>query len=256
MLIAQITDMHAGGRVEVPAGELDTTARLARAVDHLNGLTPRPDLVLATGDLTWNGELAEYEALRGELDRLDMPVYLLPGNHDDRDNLRAVFADHGYLPAEGFLHYTIEDHPLRIVALDTLLPGSAGGLLCAERLAWLAATLGDAPDRPTLLAQHHPPFDIGMPFFDHHSFQGGAGLGDIVARNPQVEMIICGHIHRAVTRRWHGTVVAVAPSPSFQYPLVLREDPDVRPVDEPPACRLCLWQGDAGLISHLSYIAG
>ena len=256
MLIAQITDMHAGGRVKMPGYEVDTVARLARAVDHLNGHRPRPDLVLATGDLTWNGALGEYEALRAELDRLAMPVYLLAGNHDDRDNLRRVFADHGYLPAEGFLHYTIEDRALRIVVLDTLVPGSVGGRLCAERLAWFADALAGAPERPTLVAQHHPPFDIGMPFFDRHSFEGAAGLGEIVARNPQIEMILCGHIHRALTRRWHGSVVAVTPSPCFQYPLVLREQRKVRPVDEPPACRLCLWQDDAGLVSHLSYIAG
>lgn len=255
MLIAQITDLHTGWRSEGPELKVDTQAGVARAVDHLNGLDPHPDLVLATGDLTRDGAVEEYAALRAELERLAMPSYLLVGNHDDRDNLRRVFADHAYLPAEGFLHYAIEDWPLRIVALDTQIPGETSGLLCRERLDWFAATLAAAPERPTLVALHHPPFATGIPFFDEIGLDGGAAMGEIVARHPQVETVLCGHVHREVTRRWQGTVVTVTPSACYQYPLDLKYDPDIHPVLEPPACRLCLWRPGDGLVSHLSFIS-
>ena len=254
MLIAQITDLHAGWRVDKPGFRVDTTARVERAVDHLNGLDPRPDLVLATGDLTRDGQRGEYEALKAALDRLAMPVFLMTGNHDDRSMIRSVFATHRYLPPEGFLHYTLEDWPLRIVALDSLVPGEAGGALCAERLAWLAAALDAAPQRPTLIALHHPPFETGMPFFDGIGLANGAAMGAIVARHSQVEAVLCGHVHREITLRWHGTVVSVTPSVSYQYSLELRQDHTPYPIDEPPACRLCLWRPGLGLVSHLSYI--
>jgi len=255
MLIAQITDLHAGSRIEMPGYEVDTLARVAKAVTHLNGLDPAPHLVLATGDLTRDGTREEYEALKAAFAPLAMPLYLLPGNHDDRAMLRAVFAEHGYLPGDGFLHYTIEDGPLRIIALDTHVPGENGGELCAERLAWFEATLGEAPEQPTLVAMHHPPFSTGLPEFDCIGLAGAEAMGEIVARHPQIETILCGHVHREITLRWQGTLVTVTPSAAYQYPLELRDGVGFHPVDEPPACRLCHWRPEVGLVSHLSYIA-
>ncbi len=96
---------------------------LERAIDHPADTRPCPDLVMVTGDLVDRGKPTEYARLRGLLARLPMPVYVLPGNHDNRDAMRAAFADTGYMPADGFLHYTIEDRPLRLIALDTLILG-------------------------------------------------------------------------------------------------------------------------------------
>src|SRR5207247_7619018 len=130
---------------------------LARAVIALNALVPRPDVAVVTGDLVDHGEPAEYEHLRRLLAPLQMPVFVIPGNHDAREPLRAAFGGDGYLPAEGYLQYTIEDYPLRLVALDTLIPGVHGGMLCAERLAWLDAAAAPPPARPTATPSHPPP---------------------------------------------------------------------------------------------------
>ncbi|MFX8389412.1 hypothetical protein ABTL55_19310, partial [Acinetobacter baumannii] len=88
-----------------------------------------------------------------------------PGNHDARDALREVFPDHAYLPKTGFLQYTVEGLPVRLVALDTLMPGKGYGVLGAERLDWLEARLGES-DRTTILFMHHPPFECGVDAFD------------------------------------------------------------------------------------------
>src|SRR5262249_19750049 len=111
------------------------------AVAHIMKLDPRPDIVLATGDLVEAGKPEEYANLRRLLAPLSMPVFVIPGNHDARDTLRAGFADHAYLPRDGFIQYTIEDLPLRLIALDTLVPGKGHGELCEERLAWAEARL-------------------------------------------------------------------------------------------------------------------
>ena len=94
-------------------------------------LDPRPDVVLATGDLVEGGKPEEYALLRLLLAPLAMPVHLIPGNHDARDALREAFADHAYLPPTGFLHYTIETLPVRLIALDTLVPGKTTRRACA-----------------------------------------------------------------------------------------------------------------------------
>jgi 3',5'-cyclic AMP phosphodiesterase CpdA len=255
VVIAQITDPHVGA----VGGRMDrlyrTASHLRRAVRHLNALKPAPDAVLATGDLVEHGGVAEYRRLRAILAPLRAPVYLIPGNHDDRDTLRRVFDDHRYLPRTGFIQYTVEDAAVRLVALDTLVPGESGGRLCRDRLAWLDARLADAPRRPTLLFMHHPPFVSGMPVMDGMGLDGADGLADIVRRHPQVERIACGHLHRTITRRFAGTVAITSPATAHQLALDLVPDQRLAVVMDPPACMLHVWLGDAeGLVSHVSLI--
>lgn len=256
MIIAQITDLHAGRRLTGPEGTLDTFECLQRAVDHLNTLQPAPDVVLVTGDLTNGAKPEDYARLEPMLARLDAPVYVIPGNHDDRGRLRAAFDDHAYLPRGGaFLHYVVEHHPLRLIALDTTIPGEIGGIMCQDRLDWFEARLAEAPERPTVVFMHHPPFDTGIPFFDQIGCRNGAAMGAVVARHRQIEAVLCGHVHRAISLRWHGTVIHVTPSPAYQYPLQLSDPESIQPVLEPPAYRLCLWTPGVGLVSHLGFIA-
>lgn len=255
MLIAQISDTH----ISTPKGAEDsflrTSGHLARAVAHLNRLPARPDLVVITGDLVDRGEVGEYERLRELLAPLTMPAYLLPGNHDDRDNLRRVFADHAYLPREGFLQYTVDDWPVRLVVLDTHIPGEPGGRLCAERLAWLDARLAEQPRRPTVVAMHHPPFTIGLALMDSFGLDGIDGLAAVIRKHEQVERVVCGHLHRPIVRRFAGTVACTCPATAHQLALDLPPVSRLALVMEPPACMLHLWLGDAGgLVTHVSLI--
>ena len=257
MLIAQISDTH----ISTPGSRNDrdfrTVEHLERAVAHLNSLSPRPDVAIATGDLIEGGQIEEYQRLRDILAPLAMPLYLIPGNHDDRANLVRTFDRHRYLPRDArFLHYVVEDWPVRLVALDTLIPGESGGHLCAERLRWLDARLAEAPDRPTLVFMHHPPFKTGIRKMDEMGLDGIKALEPIIRRHPQVERIVCGHLHRSITRRFAGTVACTAPATAHQIVLDLGDVPRLATVMEPPACLLHLWLGDGGgLVSHVSVIS-
>src|SRR5258705_12135505 len=122
MLVAQISDLHVR-----PAGQrykdaVDSNRMFADAVEHLNGLDPRPDLVLITGDLVDEGQDAEYDAMRGLLAGLEPPCLLMPGNHDDRAALARHFPDHDYLPSRRAKHYLIDNHPASIFAAGTPVP--------------------------------------------------------------------------------------------------------------------------------------
>ena len=264
MILAQISDTHivAPGKLfrcpvqgtapdaERVSRELDTAQYLAGAVAVLNALAPRPDVAVVTGDLVDHGEPAEYDHLRRLLAPLHMPVFVIPGNHDAREQLREAFRDDGYLPPEGFLQYTVEDYPLRLVALDTLIPGKHNGTLCAERLAWLDAALAARPTRPTAILMHHPPFATGITYMDGFGFDNAAGLAEVVGRHPQVERILCGHLHRAIDRRFAGTVAGTAPSTAHQIRLNLVPDPRISFTFEPPGYQLHLWQAESGLVTH------
>ena len=256
MIIAQITDMHVMAAGQMAFGRIDVNANLAAALARLAAHDPRPDIVLVTGDMTFDGEVVEYTALAGIMAGCDIPFHVMPGNHDNRARIRAAFPGHDYLPRGGFLHYTIDAHPLRIIALDTLNPESVDGQLCARRLDWLAARLAEAPDRPTLIAMHHPPIDIGIGWLASDRFEGRDAARDIIARHGQVVGVICGHVHRCVQAQWANTVVHTGAPTAYQFPLDLKPHAERGWVAEPPAYSLHYWRAESGLVSHTGYADG
>ncbi len=252
VLIAQITDLHVVDPATRLQDEIDTNGCLARCVTRLMLLDPRPDLVIVTGDLTDAGTPAQYAHVRELLAPLPMPVYVLPGNHDDRAAMRSAFSGTGALPADGpFLQYTVENWPLRLILLDTVVPGETGGRLCADRLAWLDDRLAEQPDRPTLIALHHPPFDTGIPFMDRIGLDGRDGLAAVVGRHDNVELLVCGHVHRPVQTRFAGTLASICPGTAHQILLTFDPDQPDAWVPEPPAFHLHAWRPEGGIVTHL-----
>jgi 3',5'-cyclic AMP phosphodiesterase CpdA len=254
-LLAQVSDMHikAGGQLSYRV--VDTESSLARCVAQLLKIPQRPDAVLFTGDLTDFGRPDEYENLRRLLAPLPMPVFLMPGNHDERDNLRAAFPAHAYLRQRaGPVDYAIEDFPLRIVALDSTIPGESGGEVRESQLAWLDETLRAAPTKPTLLALHHPPFATGIGHMDRMGLASPGALEAVVARHPQVERVVSGHLHRNIVARFGGTIACTVPSPSHQVALDLADGAESRFVMEPPGFQLHLCREGAGLVTHTAAI--
>jgi 3',5'-cyclic AMP phosphodiesterase CpdA len=254
MILAQISDLHIKPQRRLAYGVVDTAAMLEQCVAALLQLKQRPDAVIATGDLVDLGRPEEYGLLREILAPLgSLPLYLLPGNHDERGALRAAFPEHGYLRQwEPFLQYAIEDHPLRLIGLDTVIPGQGGGELCAQRLAWLDRTLAQS-DRPTVVALHHPPFVTGIGHMDRVCLSGTEGLAQVLMRHPQVTRLIAGHLHRPITCSFGGTVVSVSPSPAHLVALDLSIDAPDDFVMEPPGFLLHA-QTASGLVTHTAYI--
>lgn len=251
MLIAQISDLH----IRLPGQKayrvVETDAYLPPVVDALNRLDPRPDCVVITGDLTDFGRPAEYAHLRHLLAPLQLPFFLLPGNHDDRQALADAFPEHAYLRTDGpFVQYAVEQYPVRILALDTVVPLKGHGALCAERLQWLETELAREPGRSTLIAMHHPPFKTGIAHMDAIGLLSGAPeLAALVGRHPNIERIICGHLHRTIYARFGGTVASCCPGTAHQIALDLRPAGPSAFVMEPPGYQLHTWQGGA-LTTH------
>lgn len=254
-IVAQISDPHVSLPQSLVERWFQASEALATALDHLNRMVPSPDVVVATGDLIDDGTEAEYERLRDIFSRLSLPLYLIPGNHDNREAMRAIFRDHTYLSDGPFVQYVVDLAPLRLVFVDTQAPGYPYGELCDTRLRWLETTLAAAPDTPTLLFMHHPPFKTGIWHMDEMGLKvGGEALGEIIQGAPQVERICCGHLHRPIQRRWYGTLAMTAPSVAHQVALRLGEGQGLSVVREPPACLLHVWSESVGLVSHTSYV--
>jgi len=256
MIIAQITDLHVVAKDRLCYRQIPTNAQLAEAVDHIKSLTPRPDLVIASGDLTDHGREEEYQVLREILAKLPMPVFVIPGNHDRREALLNAFADKTYLPRAGspFVHYAIEDYPIRLIGLDTTVPEHHHGMMCDERLRWLDETLSAQPDRPTMIFMHHPPFRTGVSWMDSSGLHGGRRMEEIVARHRNVIRVAAGHIHRPIYVAWAGTIASTTPSTCHQVTLDLAGGDGFEFVMEPRAIQLHVLDPGFGLVTHLSYV--
>ncbi|MEO1207963.1 MAG: phosphodiesterase [Cyanobacteria bacterium J06638_20] len=254
MIIAQISDLHVQPPGEKAYGIVDTNTFLQRAVEQLNRLTPQPDLVIATGDLVDERTEPEYRMLRELLQPLRSPLYFVMGNHDDRAAFRTVFPDLPYMPATGFVQYVLEDYPVRLIMLDTLVDGEGYGDMDDARLQWLAARLAEQPHKPTLLFMHHPPFATGLRGMDRLRCRGHEALAAIVSQYPCIQRVACGHLHRSIQTIWAGTLGSIAPSVAHQVALKLSTDAPPAFVMEPPGFQLHLWDEATGLTTHTAFV--
>jgi len=256
MLIAQITDLHVRPR-GLPANRVvESNMMTERALDAVIALRPRPDVVLITGDLVDRGLVEEYEQLKIMLRRLDIPAFMIPGNHDRRENFRRVLADYrGVTEDAEFVQFVVDDYPVRLIALDTLVPGKGEGALCARRLAFLERALARDAEKPTVIFMHHPPFDCGIEHMDRiRLLEGAERLGEIVRPYRNVERILCGHHHRSIETRFAGTIASISPGVAHQVTFDINEGAPASLVLEPPAYQLHRYRPQTGIVSHTVYV--
>lgn len=241
MLVAHISDCHVVPAPRLCYGMVDTREWLARSIARIKAMSPRPDLVVISGDLIDEPSDEAYATLRRLLDPLDIPLVIIPGNHDDLSALAWHFPDHSYLPKTGKAHFIIDDHAVRLVAFDAVVPGKEWALITDADLEWLDAALSIAPQRPTMLVMHHPPIETGLAFMDAMQPPLHEGFGAILANHKQVRLILCGHVHRVVDGMLAHVHVAAAGSTSHQFRFAI--DPAIPPAIsmEPPAIRLHRW---------------
>jgi 3',5'-cyclic AMP phosphodiesterase CpdA len=257
MLVAQISDPHVSLRGTILFGGYDPAAALTATLIRIARLDPRPDLLVFTGDLTENGRPEEYAHFLSLLRGFDLPMAAIPGNHDRRDAfadaLRGSAVEIGGDPSTG-LQVALDLGPLRILGLDTLaLEGEAAGALDSFRLGWLARRLEAAAGAPVLIFMHHPPILTGIEAMDIWRLADPEPFAALVERHPNVLRVCCGHVHRAVERRFAGTVCGVCPSVAWAVPLF---EPLVRAplVRQAPGFQLHRFIGEA-LVTHTEFLA-
>jgi Icc protein len=250
-LLYQITDLHIREPGRKAYGRLDTAPYLRAAVETIARCPQPPTAVVLTGDLTDFGRAAEYAHLRSMLEALPCPYYLLAGNHDEADAMRAAFPEHTYLGSAGPIQYSVPVGDLQLVALDTTVSGQSHGSLGPDRLAWLDQALNQVTDRPVVIAMHHPPFTTLIGHMDKIGLLSDReALARIVAKHPNVERVICGHLHRAIDVRFGGTIASTSPAPAHQVVLDLHVDAESQWNLEPGAFRIHAWTPGTGVVTH------
>ena len=205
ILIIQISDCHLPAdpqqkyRGIKPHKNLKTLLQKARLL--------KPELLLATGDLSEDGSLVSYEALQKFFRPFEVPVLALPGNHDDAGLLAETF------PGSPTDRISISEHgSWQIIRLNSSLPGKPEGRLSAEMLAELEGLLDKNNQRPSLIALHHQPIAIGSPWIDKYPLTEPQAFLQIVDRHPNVKAVIWGHIHQVFETDRNGTAMLGSPS--------------------------------------------
>ncbi len=223
--LVQLSDLH------LRTGEDRTgpATRLEHAVRSAAALRPRPRAVLVSGDLVDEPSSAAYEQAHELLAPLGLPLHAIPGNHDDRDLLRARFGP-GPAPAGAPVRFAVDCGPLRLVGCDSTRPGREDGALGEAQLSWLQDTLAQQPTMPTLLALHHPPVLTGVRVMDAIALAADdrVALEALLKGHPQVQAITCGHVHTTMISAFAARPLLVCPSTNSTLRLDLRDRDDLQ----------------------------
>lgn len=204
-----LTDLHFG-EVDDPHLHSDTEATMAAVIEQIKRIDPRPDFVVASGDLANAGDAASYRKLAQALSALDLPIVYAIGNHDTREGFYEGALGMGPGVSTPYDHDQVIAG-VHIIVLDSTVPGAIGGALEAAQFDWLAARLADHAALPKLIVVHHPPMLGDAPdedFWRGIRFEDSRRLGEML-RGHDVRGILSGHIHHDRFSVWHGIPVIV-----------------------------------------------
>lgn len=210
-VLVHLSDTHLLAGNRPLGGRYDTAANLTATLQAVERTGIRPDAIVFTGDLTDLGEPEAYAALRAEVEpfaeRLGAPLVWVAGNHDERPALRAALLDEP--PTQEPVTGVWDLGGLRLIALDSTVPGWHHGDLDPGQLEWLRGILAEPAPLGTILALHHPPLPSHIPFFDILELRDQDRFAEVVAGS-DVRAILAGHLHYSTSGTFAGIAVSVA----------------------------------------------
>ena len=229
--LLHLSDTHLLAGNRALGGRFDTAANLARTLEAAEATGIRPDAIVFTGDLTDLGEPEAYEALRDAVEpvaeRLGAPVVWVAGNHDERPAMRSALL--GEEPDHHPITGVWDLAGLRLVALDSSVPGWHHGDLDTAQLEWLREVLVTPAPLGTILALHHPPLPSHIPLFDILELRDQGRFAEVIA-GTDVRAILAGHLHYSTSGTFAGIPVSVAAATCYTMNLA-RAAVDVNGMD-------------------------
>jgi Icc protein len=219
-VIAHVSDTHLLEGGAPLGGVADTVASLEHTTAQLSRLGDGLDAIIVTGDVADLGEPDAYRLVREALEPLAVStgaeLAWVMGNHDERGAFRSELL--GEAPSDEPVHRIIQLGGLRIITLDTSVPGYHHGALDEASLAWLDAELREAAPEGTILAMHHAPIATPLSLMDVLELRGQDALADVV-RGRDIRMILGGHLHYATNGMFAGIPVSVAGATAYTMDL-------------------------------------
>ncbi|MFQ5984866.1 MAG: phosphodiesterase [Alphaproteobacteria bacterium] len=242
--LIQVTDAHVGEDLGRMFEGFDTLASLQAVLAHARRNAWPSDLVLATGDLAGDGTPAAYRRLKELFGALEVPVYCLPGNHDQP----SAMAEHlvgGRVAMPGSACHGA----WQIVLLDSTVEGWEAGRLDDDRLGSLDAALGRRPDLYALVCLHHQPVSVGTAM-DRVPLVNPEAFFEVLDRHGQVRGVVWGHIHHPFDDERRGVRLMGSPSTCIQY----KGEEELHRTERPPAYRWLNLHADGRIETGIHWV--
>ena len=214
--IVQVTDTHLFRDADGLLAGVSTWKTFRAVLGQIERHHGDFDYLILTGDLAQDEELETYLMLREVLGDWIERCRIIPGNHDNRANLRKVFPDL-FAQDQGPLTFALSSGDWKIVGLDSHLPGETKGRVDAEQFQWLKDQLTMDPSARTLLFIHHPPVAINVDWLDKIGLDEAADLVDLIKASPQIEVICAGHVHQEFAGQIGAAAMYTTPSTCVQF---------------------------------------
>jgi Icc protein len=226
--LIQITDCHVHNERERLLSGVNTYDSLAQVIDGINGCTKLADMALVTGDLTHEGDERAYTLLLEQLNRLPVPFFWLPGNHDHTGPMGST-ANHERLHTKQIIL-----HDWQILLLDSHVEDEVAGLVSQSELTWLATALLEHPEKHAAIFVHHPLLPVGCDWLDPQRIANAEQLLTLFDNTPQLRFVCNGHVHQDTTEtRLHYQLLST-PSTCIQFK---KNSADYAEDDLPPGYR-------------------
>ena len=219
MKILQLSDIHVNGGGKFACRAADSLGDLRAVVDYILQVELQPDVTVVTGDVSTDGKGDAYRLVRRELERLNCPVWVLPGNHDQKEPMKTVLGRMCHTAPDG-PGLCIDTPQARLLLLDSAVSGQSAGGVRQEQLSWIERQLDVPQDHPVMLWMHHFPFRTGYVGMDHPFSCEEELLKLLQGRNA----VVCsGHIHAGVLRRCGSVMLVTSPAVSMLMELRLEK---------------------------------
>ncbi|MGB3770223.1 MAG: phosphodiesterase [Rhodococcus sp. (in: high G+C Gram-positive bacteria)] len=219
--LLHISDTHLVGDGEL-YGAVDSEDRLRRMFAELEATGARPEALVFTGDLADKGEPDAYESLRALVEpvasALGARVVWAMGNHDDRATFRRTLL--GERGTTDPVDKVYRVGGLRVITLDSTVPGHHYGQLSGEQLRWLAQELATPAPDGTVIAMHHPPVPCVQDLAVLVELRDQESLADVL-EGTDVRAILAGHLHYSTSATFAGIPVSVASATCYTQDLTV-----------------------------------
>ncbi len=244
--VLHLTDPHLFGDTAGVLRGVVTYASLASVIQHYQAGSWRADIAALTGDLIQDGTKTAYKNCRKLVAALDLPVYCLPGNHDNRSLMREELAE----PPFNYCGSTASGNWL-IVSIDSCAAGRAGGFVTDDEQSRLSAVIAASQAEHVLVCLHHPPVPMGSAWLDTVGLDNGEEFLATLQSSGKVRLAIFGHVHQAYDEVHNGIQIVATPSTCRQF---LQGSDEFAVDDNPPAYRRINLHRDGQVQTELLWV--
>lgn len=215
--ILQLTDLHVFKDPAAMLKGIPTRVLLEDVVHQIQASRLAFDAVVLTGDHTHDELPESYESVRSLLSPWLNQLFQVPGNHDDRAVMRAVFPDRIQGNGQDLITFSFDAGSWLCIGLDTHVPGAVPGRIEASQLQWAKKRVAESRAHQVALFFHHPPVLLNSAWMDPIGLEGRELLLDWFQQEPRIRLVCCGHVHHEFQCRVGLVDVLTTPSTGIQF---------------------------------------